>query len=128
MNGRGYGFLVAGMAVAIGSRAADLPEIVVEANAPVVHVTKSEESKPGGARVDLYQVRYHVHLDGLDLSRQADVARLDELIHNAAVKGCNEIKDQYPLVMTSGTKECVAEAVKSAETQRKAALASALRK
>jgi len=109
--------------------AADLPEIVVEANAPTVHVSKHHEaSMPGGASVDLLQVRYHVHLKGLDLAKQADVAKLDELIKEAAVKGCDTIKQQYPLATPSGPDTCVADAVKSADAQRKAALAAAMKK
>jgi UrcA family protein len=101
-----------------------MQEIVVEAAAPV-HSQPTQESPPGGASVDLLSVRYHVHLGNLDLTKHADVLALEAKITEAAKKGCQDIKKQYPLRPMSDEDACVANAVKSAMVKAREAIAAA---
>lgn len=116
--------IVLGLSVAFAAVAADVPEVVVEAGAPV-HVAKAGQSTTGGAQVDMLSVKYHVHASGLDLTKTADVAKLDEQIKMAAQKGCDTIKAQYPARSMTDDQSCVAAAIKSADVQRKALIAAA---
>jgi UrcA family protein len=73
----------------------------------------------------LLSVKYQVHVEGLDLTKHADVLKLEDQIKVAAKKGCAEIKSQYPLHSTSGEQECEATATKKAMVQAKDLIAAA---
>ena len=60
---------IAGGVLGMTPALADVPQIVVEATAPVQHGTAGA----GGDRVDLLSVKYHVHMQRLDLTKHADV-------------------------------------------------------
>jgi len=79
----------------------------------------------GGAQVDLLSVRYHVHLAGLDLTKTADVVKLQDQIKVAAQKACKAIQDQYPTRSMSDEQTCVTEATGRGMAQAKDAVAAA---
>lgn len=107
--------------------AAEMPQIVVEATAPV-HAERTNQGAPGGAQVDLLSVKYHVHLAGLDLTKHADVMQMEEQIKVAARKACAAIKDQYPTRSMSDEQSCVTDATNKALAQAKLLVADAERK
>lgn len=115
---------IAGFALMATTARADMPQIVVEAKAPV-HAEKAANTSPGGAQVDMLSVQYHVHMDGLDLSKTADVARLQDQIKVAAQKACKTIQDQYPDRSLSDEQSCVKEATGRGMAQAKNAIAAA---
>jgi UrcA family protein len=104
-----------------------MQEIVVEAVAPI-HSQPVGQNPPGGASVDLLSVRYHVHLGNLDLTKHADVVALEERIKEAAKKGCQDIRKQYPLRDMSDEDSCVNAAVKGAMVKVQEAVAAADKK
>jgi UrcA family protein len=113
--------------VAFGVTAAlagEMPQIVVEASAPV-HTERTKEGMPGGAQVDLLSVKYHVHIAGLDLTKHADVMTLEQQIKVAAQKACAAIKDQYPLRSMTDDKTCIDDATNRAMVQEKLLVADA---
>ena len=111
--------------VAAAAYADDLPQIVVEATAPV-HTQTTNEHPPGGvAPVGLLSVKYQVRVEGLDLTKHADVMTLEDQIAVAAKKGCAEIQKQYPLHSMSDEQACVTNATKKAMVQAKDLIAAA---
>ena len=105
--------------------AEDMPQIVVEATAPV-HTQTTNEHPPGGiAPVGLLSVKYNVHVEGLDLTKHADVMKLEDQIQVAAKKGCADIQKQYPLHSMSDEQACVTNATKKAMVQAKDLIAAA---
>lgn len=124
--------LIASGAAALSMAAAtafadQMQEIVVEAAAPI-HSQPTGQNPPGGASVDLLSVRYHVHLGNLDLTKHADVVALEEKIKDAAKKGCQDIRKQYPLRDMSDEDSCVNAAVKGAMVKVQEAVAAADKK
>jgi UrcA family protein len=115
-----------GLALAAGSAFADIPEIVVEAAAP--KHDKVPGQPPGGAQVDLLSVRYHVHTAGLDLSRHADVEKLQQQIKEAATRGCKDIRAGHPTASLSDESECVKMAIDGAMAQAKPMIDAAAKK
>jgi UrcA family protein len=111
--------------VAATAYADDMPQIIVEATAPV-HSQATNEHPPGGvAPVGLLSVKYQVHVEGLDLTKHADVTKLEDQIKLAAKKGCAEIQSQYPLHPMSDEQTCEATATKKAMAQAKDLIAAA---
>ena len=103
--------------VAATAYADDMPQIVVEATAPV-HTQTTNEHPPGGiAPVGLLSVKYNVNVQGLDLTKHADVMKLEDQIQAAAKKGCADIQKEYPLHSMSDEQACVANATKKAMAQ-----------
>jgi UrcA family protein len=103
--------------VAATGYADDVPQLVVEATAPV-HTQATNEHPPGGvAQVNLLSVKYQVHVEGLDLTKHADVMKLEDQIKVAAKKGCAAIQTQSPLHSMSDEQACVANATKKAMVQ-----------
>ncbi len=102
---------------------AETPEIIVEAAAPVKHATAGHSSS--GVATELLSVRYRVQLAGLDLTRHADVEKLTQQIHDAAAKGCKQIRDEYPLRPMTDQATCVSTATDSAMQTARAAIAEA---
>jgi len=123
LSGTTAGLLLA----AVAATAADMPAIVVEAGAPV-HSESTGTGAPGGAAVDVLSVKYHVHLAGVDLTKHADVMKLDEQIKAAAKKGCEWIKTQYPTRSMSDEQTCLNDALKGAMAQEKELVAAAEKK
>lgn len=120
----GLAAAVAASALCGTAFAADLPEIVVEAAAPV-HVENTGKGMPGGASVEILSVKYNVHTGNLDLTKHDDVLALDRLIQSAAKKGCDDIGARYPARTMSDAKACVDEAVKGAAAREKELIAAA---
>lgn len=119
---------MAGLSFVAATALADsVPEIVVEAAAPVNHKPTGEGS-PGGAEVDLASVRYHVHLGDLDLTKHADVIALEQKIKDAARKACKDIQKEYPVRQMSDETSCINDAVKSAMPKVQDAITSAQKK
>lgn len=111
--------------VAATCYADDIPQIVVEATAPV-HSQATNEHPPGGvAPVDLLSVKYQVHVEGLDLTKHADVVKLEDQIKVAAKKGCSAIQTQYPLHSMSDEQACVTNATKKAMVQASGLISAA---
>lgn len=96
----------------------DTAQIVVEAKAPV-HKQTTNEGAPGGARVDLLSVSYHVHLAGLDLTRHADVLEAQDQIRIAAKRACAAIQAEYPVRQMSDEQSCVNDTVSRGLAQLK---------
>jgi UrcA family protein len=117
---------VTGMSSAVGADVpgAEVPQVVVEAKAPV-HTAQTKEGAPSGAHVDLLSVRYNVHLEGLDLTKYADVQLAESRIKVAAQKGCVAIKAAYPVEHLSDEGSCVTDATKAAMAQLHAMIATA---
>jgi UrcA family protein len=105
-------------------RADPVPEIIVEAAAPV-HSAATTQGSPGGASVDMLSVRYHVNVGSLDLTKHADVVALEQKVREAAKKGCREIRKEYPLRPMSDEDACVNSAVKNAMVKVEEAIAAA---
>jgi len=103
--------------VAATTYADDMPQIVVEATAPVQTQTTNEHPTGSVAPVGLLSVKYQVHVEGLDLTKHADVMKLEDQIKVAAQKGCADIQKQYPLHSMSDEQACVANATKKAMAQ-----------
>jgi len=81
-------------------------------------LNRTGEHPPGGvAPVDLLSVKYQVHVEGLDLTKHADVMKLEDQIKVAAKKGCAAIQTQYPLHSMSDEQACVTNATKKAMVQ-----------
>jgi len=100
---------IAGLAfAATGALADEMPQVVISASAPPVHVEQTG-ALPGGTPVDLLSVSYHVHLAGLDLTKRADIEKMQQEIKVAAKKACDTIKQQYPQVMTD-ERTCIRDA------------------
>ena len=101
---------VAGLTLGTGlALADDINQVVVEAKAPV-HSQKTREGEPGGARVDLLSITYHVHLAGLDLTKSADVATAQDQVKVAAKKACAAIQSAYAVEHLSDAQACEREA------------------
>jgi len=113
--------------VAAAAYADDMPQIVVEATAPVHSQTTNEHPTGGVAPVGLLSVKYQVHVEGLDLTKHADVLKLQDQIKVAAKKGCTEIQSQYPLHSMSDEQACEATATKKALAQANDLIAAAER-
>ena len=115
-----------GLGIVVTAAYADeTPQIVVEATAPV-HTQTTNEHPPGGvAPVGLLSVKYQVHVEGLDLTKHADVMKLEDQIKVAAKKGCAEIQRQYPLHSMSDEQACVTNATQRAMVQAKGLIAAA---
>ncbi len=99
-------------------------QIVVEAKAPV-HREAVNEGAPGGARVDLLSVSYHVHLAGLNLARHADVLEAQDQIRVAARRACAAIQAEYPVRQMSDEQSCVNDTVSHGMEQLKGLIAAA---
>lgn len=99
-------------------------EIVVEATAPV-QVEHTHAGPPGGASVDILSVKYRVSVQNLDLTKHADVLKLDEQIKVAAKKACDSIAAQYPTRSLSDAQTCINDAVRSTASQEKELIAAA---
>jgi len=109
---RPYGMMIAIAVCALGAGSAladDTSQIVVEAKAPV-HKMQTSTGQPGGDRVDLLSVSYHVHMTGLDLSKHGDVLQAQEQVKAAAKKGCAAIQKDYPVDAMSDVRQCESEA------------------
>ena len=104
--------------------AAEVPQVIVEATAPV-HVEKATAGAPSAARVDLLSVKYHVHVEGLDLTKHADVVQLQNEIQVAAKKACASIKEQYPMNSLTDEQSCVTDATKKGMAQAQTLIAAA---
>ncbi len=115
--------ILGAVGLAAPALAAEMPEIIVEAAAPVQHVTAGRSAS--GYETDLLSVRYRVHLAGLDLTRHADVEKLEQQIRDAAAKGCKQIRDQYPLRPMTDDKTCISSATDSAMQSARVAIAEA---
>lgn len=114
---------LAGLAFAIATAYAS-EEVIVTAAAPP-HTQRTTEGAPGGARVDLLSVQYHVHLAGLDLTKHADVVQLEDQVKVAAQKACKSIQDQYPTRSMSDQQSCVSDATNKSMAQVKDLVAAA---
>jgi UrcA family protein len=111
--------------VAATAYADDTPQIVVEATAPVQTQTTNEHPTGSVASVGLLSVKYQVNVEGLDLTKHADVMKLEDQIKIAAQKGCAEVQKQYPLHPMSDEQACVANATKKAMAQANALITAA---
>ena len=121
----GVATALAGLAFAVTTTYADeLPQVVVTADAPA-HAEHTTGGAPGGARVDLLSVQYHVHLAGLDLTKHADVMAMQDQIKVAAQKACKAIQDQYPTRPMSDQQSCVTGATNKAMAQANSLIAAA---
>jgi UrcA family protein len=109
--------------VAPRAAAADTPEIIVEAAAPVKQTTIGHSAT--GTATELLSVRYRVQLAGLDLTRHADVEKLQQQIRDAAAKGCKQIQSEYPLRPMTDEKTCISSATDSAMQSARVAIADA---
>ena len=102
--------MFAGVLLTAGSVLADeTAQVVVEAKAPV-HSQHAADNTPGGARVDVLSVQYHVHLSGLDLSKRDDFLQAQEQVKLAAKKACTSIQAEYPTRPMSDEQGCEADA------------------
>jgi len=113
------------VSVATVAFSGDLKEIVVEATP--VQKTEIPQNTSGGAEVDLLSVRYRVSLAGLDLTKQADVAKLQDEVKAAAKKGCETIRKQYPVRSLSDEQSCEKAAAADAMPKVQEAIAAAQR-
>jgi UrcA family protein len=111
--------------VAATAYADEVPQIVVEATAPVQTQTTNEHPPGGVAPVGLLSVKYQVHVQDLDLTKHADVIKLEDQIKVAAKKGCADIQKEYPLHSMSDEQACVTDATKKAMVQAKDLIAAA---
>ncbi|HMK86223.1 MAG TPA: UrcA family protein [Steroidobacteraceae bacterium] len=111
--------------LAMAAFASELTEIIVETT-PVQAKNLGQQS--GGSAIVLYSINYRVSLAGLDLTKQADVARLQDQIKTAATKGCKAIKDQYPLDSMSDEQSCITAAIDGAKPKVQQAINAAEKK
>ena len=98
--------LALGSALAIADESND---VIIEAKAPL-HIQHTNEGSPGGARVDLMSIAYHVNMQGLNLSKHADVLVAQEQVKVAAKKACAAIQAAYPVQQMSDARTCEQEA------------------
>jgi len=112
---------IAGCVLGMTPAFADVPQVVVEATAPVQHTS----ANAGADRVDMLSVKYHVHMQGLDLTKHADVLQAEEQVKVAATKACEAIQVQYPTRPLSDQKSCISDATSRGMGELKLLIATA---
>ena len=110
---------------AIAQQAAEeiMEEIVVEA--PIVRRQVGRTAI--GAKIEVIELKRRVGYADLDLSKDADVAKLKARIKTTAKESCEQLSDMFPLDPSDRREiqSCTDQAVDGAEEQVQAAIAAA---
>lgn len=110
-------------ALAVAQSPQTLPEVVVMAYAPVTRLGRDAH----GRFIEVMRLSREVSYADLDVSTHTGAMRLEARIKDAAKAVCKDLNGLYPMGsevdLPSGS--CVGEAIKSARSQLKAAIAYA---
>ena len=111
------GIAACGAAIA----ADEMHELTV--NAAEVSRQKVGRNTSNGAPIDLITVTHRINYDDLDLSKTADVAKLEARIKASATNACAELKKIVPF--EDMDPKCVQKATEQAMARERAAVAGA---
>ena len=98
-----------------------MEELVVEAPISIRQV----ERGAFGATTELIELKRHVSIADLDLSKHADVIELETRVEAVSIESCDQLSDMYPLDLPSKKQSCIKKAIQSAEEQVQAAIVAA---
>ena len=98
-----------------------MEELVVEAPFSIRQV----ERGAFGATTELIELKRHVSIADLDLSKHADVIELETRVEAVSTESCDQLSDMFPLDLPSAKRSCIKKAIQSAEEQMQAAIVAA---
>lgn len=109
------------------SAMAESGRVIEEILVVAPRITREREERVGVTRVLTVDRDEAVNLEDLDLSRTADVRKLEQRIAEAARRICEELADEYPFGQPN-TPVCIRRAIDDAMAQVDEAVDEAIRR